>query len=230
MNNWPNIIQSLCYPSSCLLCGNPGLPGLDLCLECKLDLPFNDRACVCCGNPLGLISDPLCGQCQSSHPPFDTTHALFCYEGPIPHLIQSLKFRKEFACARLLGTLMTEKLKVIALRPQLLIPVPLHPNRYRERGFNQAIEISRHISRNLNIPLAANLCIRQRITPPQTSLDKKQRKTNLRNAFRLAKPINVRHVAIIDDVVTTGATVTELAKILNKAGVKKTEIWCSARA
>lgn len=125
---------------------------------------------------------------------------------------------------------MTEKFKAIAPKPQLLIPVPLHPKRYRERGFNQAIEISRHLSSNLNIPLAMNLCVRHRITPPQTSLGKKERKTNLRNAFRLAAPIATDHVAIIDDIVTTGATVTELTKTLKKAGVKRTEIWCIARA
>lgn len=112
----------------------------------------------------------------------------------------------------------------------MLIPVPLHPRRFRQRGFNQAVEIAKPISRRLNIPLNTHCCVRTRYTTPQFELPAKQRIKNLKNAFVVNNPPNVNHIAIIDDIVTTATTVNELAMQFRKSGVEKVDIWSFARA
>ncbi len=116
------------------------------------------------------------------------------------------------------------------MHPQLIVPVPLHPTRFQQRGFNQAIEIARPISKNLGIPIAPKLCVRSRETPAQSGLSARQRAINIKHAFEIGQAVEVDHVAILDDVVTTGATVTELSRVLRNAGIKKIEIWACARA
>ena len=115
--------------------------------------------------------------------------------------------------------------------PQALIPMPLHPRRQRERGFNQALEITKSISRHLDIPIIKNAVIRSKNTLSQTTLSAKERKKNMRQVFELTdKTIQYHHVAIIDDVVTTGVTVNELAKTLKRANIDQIDIWACARA
>jgi ComF family protein len=155
---------------------------------------------------------------------------LFRYEEPVRHLIHSLKFRARYPCGRLLGILMAEQMATLKEKPCAIMPVPLHPSRYRRRGFNQAIEIARTVSRRLDIPLDLHSCHRIRPTVAQVELPAKQRRKNLRNAFAVKTPIEHQHVAILDDVVTTGATVTELAGALRRAGVIRVDIWACARA
>ena len=113
--------------------------------------------------------------------------------------------------------------------PECIIPVPLHPQRLRVRGFNQALELARIIAKQLNIPLNYSLCQRDKSTPFQSGLSAKQRKQNLKNAFIVTKPHAYKHVAIFDDVVTTGTTVNELAKQLKNSGVETIEVWAIAR-
>ncbi len=125
---------------------------------------------------------------------------------------------------------MADKLAALDPKPELLIPVPLHKHRYRQRQFNQATEIARPISQQLGIPLNLNACVRVRDTKPQFDLPAKQRKKNLRKAFAMKNAIHADHVAIIDDVVTTGNTVNEFAKLVRRSGVGKIDIWSFARA
>ncbi|MEI6544888.1 MAG: ComF family protein [Methylococcales bacterium] len=146
------------------------------------------------------------------------------------HLITSLKYRAQTRNARLLGLLLANHLKENAQRPDLIIPVPLHKVRYRERGFNQTIEIASIISQTLNIPLDLSGCIRTENTPHQVALNAQQRQTNIKNAFTIIKPISAQHIAIVDDVMTTGATVNELANSLKRAGVNRIDIWTCAKA
>lgn len=115
-------------------------------------------------------------------------------------------------------------------KPELIIPVPLHTSRYRERGYNQSLEIARTLSSRIAVPVDYRSCIRTHATQPQTELTAKERRRNMKRAFTLAKPVNASHVAILDDVATTGATVNELAKALRKAGVKRIDVWVCARA
>jgi len=172
----------------------------------------------------------LCGQCLSKPPAFDASYAPFIYQDAMRHLITTLKFGTDYKNARLLGQLLAEHLKQCPDKPDAIIPVPLHKARYIERGFNQSIEIARTVAKELDIALDLNSCQRTRNTPQQTRLTAKQRRKNIRNAFAVVKPISARHVAILDDVMTTGSTVRELAAVLKKAGVGRVDVWVCARA
>lgn len=152
------------------------------------------------------------------------------HQGAIRHLIGNLKFRADYKNASLLGLLLADHLKQTAELPDLILPTPLHKARYRERGFNQSIEIARTVAQVLQIPLDLTSCKRHRDTPHQTQLPAKIRRKNLKNAFSVVKPIQVRHIAILDDVMTTGSTAHELANVLKKAGASRVDIWVCARA
>ncbi|NJD05614.1 MAG: ComF family protein [Methylococcaceae bacterium] len=231
MNKWLESIQEWLYPGSCLLCGGPGSDRLDLCSACRADLPVILHACARCGIPLEAeFGGAVCGACLKKPPAMDSTVALFRYEEPLRLLIHELKFRHQLAVARLLGELLAASMARRETAPQVLIPVPLHPRRFRERGFNQSTEIARIVSRRLGIPLDSRSCCRIRLTAPQTTLPAEQRRRNIRNAFRIDGRPNFGHAAIVDDIVTTGATVNELARTLRRAGARRIEVWAIARA
>ncbi|MCW8972512.1 MAG: phosphoribosyltransferase family protein [Gammaproteobacteria bacterium] len=146
------------------------------------------------------------------------------------HLLQRLKFNHRLELAPLLGGLMAEAVQEVAgTLPELLLPVPLSPARIGERGYNQALELARIVSSRLATPLDWQHCQRVRHTVAQTSLKRDERQSNLRGAFAVRGELP-SHVAIIDDVVTTGATVSEFAKTLRQAGVREVEVWACARA
>jgi ComF family protein len=195
-------------------------------------LPRNNLCCYRCAEILETpVTTPvLCGRCLSRQPAFDETYAPFIHQGAIRHLIGTLKFSSNYKNARLLGMLLADHLKQTAERPNLILPVPLHKTRYRQRGFNQAIEIARTVAKELQIPLDVTSCSRHRDTPHQTQLPAKKRQKNLKNAFSVIKPIHARHIAILDDVMTTGSTAHELAYVLKKAGVGRVDVWVCARA
>lgn len=232
VNNWLDIIQNYLLPTTCLLCNNPGMDNQDLCEPCLLSLTRNYHCCYRCAEifETNVLSPVLCGHCLSQPPAFDETHAPFIYDDNIGHLIRTLKFNRHYPNARLLGTLLAESLSTSIELPELIIPVPLHPSQYRRRGFNQALEIAKAVAKQLAIPLDFNNCKRHRVTPSQSSLTAKQRRKNLRNVFSITKPLNCQHVAIVDDVMTTGTTVNELAKVLKKSGIQRVDVWVCARA
>ncbi len=225
-----SIIQDWLFPPTCLLCGDAGTAGRDLCLACFASLPFNLPACPRCALPLPFETGIPCGYCQKHPPAYDRSLALFRYEEPVRHLIHALKFQARYSCARLMGDLLADKLVDLEEKPGAIIPVPLHPSRYRERGYNQSLEIARTLSNRLDIPLDYQSCTRVHATQAQTELTAVQRRRNIKNAFAIAKPLTATHVAILDDVVTTGATVNELAKVLRKAGAGRIDVWACARA
>lgn len=228
--NWLKIVRNSLYPPRCVLCGRPGDGGMDLCQGCRDELPFNHRCCLRCGIPLE-ISGTVCGPCNRRPPPFIRSHIPFRYEAPLNYLLRQLKFHQKLHLAPLLGGMIAA---TISGRdeplPQCLLPVPLHPGRLQERGYNQSLELARPLSRLLDIPIEHRLCSRERATLAQTSLQGAERRRNLRGAFLVAKGKLPRHVAIVDDVVTTGTTVLELASTLRKAGVEEVEVWACARA
>ncbi len=232
MYNWLNIIQYSLLPPTCILCGNTGWQHLDLCYSCYTQLPKNSQCCYHCARPLKIPAhlSPLCGNCLSHPPAFDATYAPFLHHGAIRYLIAGLKFNSEFKNARLLGLLLAESLKQSAHTPDCIMPVPLHKARYRQRGFNQVIEIAKVAGNALQIPVDVSSCVRHRDTPHQTGLTGKQRSINVKNAFSVVKPIQARHIAIIDDVMTRGATVHELAAVLKTAGATRVDVWVCARA
>lgn len=216
-NMWPNI---------CICCAQRSDHSYDLCSDCEQSLPWLDLTCQQCGVAL-KSNELICGQCLQQPPYFDRTLALFHYQAPISHWITQLKFKRQLIYARLLGQLMAKALKLPL--PDLLIPVPLHPKRLKQRGFNQALEIAKSLSKQTQIPIARFNCRRRKHTQAQTELNWQQRQTNLKNAFSIKKPLTANAVAIVDDVMTTGATVNALAKQLKQQGVEHVQVLVPAR-
>jgi ComF family protein len=220
------------WPPRCALCGQPGRENLDLCAGCEGDLPLNDNACEHCAEPLptdhsGLA---LCGRCLQRPPVFDACFAPFRYAFPVDRMIQGLKYRRELVYGRILGKLLARHLARRETRPELVIPVPLGLARYRERGFNQARELALPVCKSLGLTLNSAGVARHRETQEQASLDRKERLKNTQHAFALTAPLTARHVALVDDVVTTGSTANEISKLLRAAGVEWIEVWAVARA
>ena len=232
VNNWLNIIQHSLIPPTCILCGSAGFDYQDICQGCFNDLTRNIHRCYCCAEIFEspITSPRLCGHCISRPPIFDETHAPFIHQSIIRYLITTLKFNRQYKNARLLASLLVSHINKTAEMPDLIIPVPLHKQRFHERGFNQSLEIALILSKQLNVPLNNTSCIRHRNTPHQINLHAKQRKNNIKNAFKIISPITADHVVILDDVMTTGSTVNELAKVLKKAGVTRVDVWVCARA
>lgn len=229
--HWLESLQAVLYPPTCVLCRAPGAEGLDLCVGCSEHLPHNPSACDRCALPLPPgQGGGVCGRCQRAPPPYDRCHGAFLYREPISRLIGGLKFQGRLHQGRLLGELLARSLQGPTLsRPELLIPVPLHPERIRARGYNQALEIARWVARALDLPLDARSCRRIRATTAQSDLPLEERRRNLRGAFALVRPLQARHVALLDDVVTSGATVSELTGVLKRAGVAQVDVWAVAR-
>jgi len=172
----------------------------------------------------------VCGVCQKNPPHYNTSLIPRLYASPIKQLITEFKFHNNLSYAPLLAQSFVNSVRQNQRRlPGCIIPVPLHEQRLRERGFNQALELARLIARQLEIPLYHSLCVRNKATPFQSGLSAKQRKQNLKNAFHIIKTPPHTHVAIFDDVVTTGSTVNELARQLKKEGVEIIEVWAIAR-
>jgi ComF family protein len=190
------------------------------------------NACTQCSTPLPAhAEDSRCGHCQQRPPAFDTTTALFHYQPPVDYLIKQLKFANELAIIPLLSALLSARLTTRAAPlPSLLVPVPLHHTRLRERGFNQATELARRVGRELGIRTDQHLCKRNRKTEPQSLLSPNARRLNMRNAFSMQRELPSGHIAIIDDVMTTGHTGNELARVLKQAGAERVEVWVIARA
>ena len=225
-------LQTLLFPPTCRLCGavSGDVPGL--CMPCLADAPWIMTACPCCGRALPATQDAQhCGRCQQRTPAFDATTALFHYRPPIDYLVKRMKFAGELALVPVLASLLAARLRTrAAALPELLIPVPLHAQRLRERGFNQATELARRLGRELNLETGLHCCQRHRNTQPQSLLSPTARRINLRNAFSVRNTPRARHVAIVDDVMTTGQTSNELARVLKQAGVERVEVWVVARA
>ena len=218
------------FPPTCLLCGAPGHEELDLCPGCLGDLRRNHPACPRCALPLPTDAPAgiPCGRCQRRPPPYDRCLAPFLYASPLDGLITDLKYGGRLAAARVLGALLAREMDAEGL-PDLLVPVPLHPRRLRERGFNQALEVARVLASEKGLRLDPRVCARVRDTPHQTGLDARTRRRNLRGAFVAAPRVRGLRLALVDDVVTTGATAEALAQTCRRAGVARVEVWALAR-
>ncbi|MGE5154249.1 MAG: ComF family protein [Bdellovibrio bacteriovorus] len=220
------------FPPTCMLCGAPGVGDLDLCAGCAAELPWNRHACARCALPLDGTGYPglLCGSCQRRAPRYDRCIAALRYATPVPALVGAAKFRGRLNAARLLGQVLAEAVRGAGEPlPEVLVPVPLHRARLAERGYNQALEIARVLGRVLALPMDDGCCERILATLPQAGLDEAKRRHNIRGAFRARSPLGWRHLAIVDDVVTTGSTVEELARVLRRAGAERIAVWAVAR-
>lgn len=226
--NWPLWLLRRLLPCHCRLCQAPDPSDLGLCAGCLNDLPGLTHACSRCARPLPPHqADPTCGACQSHPPAFDRCIALFPYAAPLDGLLLQLKFGQAVHLARPFAALLAVRVQSEA-PPDCILPVPLHPRRQRERGFNQAIEIARPLARRLGCTLDLDTCVRTRATPPQTRLSARQRRRNLRGAFTLTRA-PARHIVLLDDVMTTGSTLNELATLLRRGGAERIDVWVCAR-
>ncbi len=219
------------YPAHCLLCGDAGVRGRDICRACFGELPWNRRPCPRCAAPLPPdAEDRLCGNCLKSLPAWDEAKSPLTYGYPVDRLIQRFKFDGDLPVGRLLAELLADYLAAGSERPDCIVPMPLHPARLRERGFNQAVELALPVGKRLKRPVRLDLCARVRATDVQSKLDAAERKKNLRDAFAVKHPVDGKHIAILDDVVTTGTTVESLTRTLKDAGAREVSVWCVARA
>jgi ComF family protein len=228
-------LLAVIYPPICLLCGGQGQlingVAVDICEACQLALPHNELCCGRCGIPLPQ-SAVTCGSCLQKPPSFDSLYAPYLYQDGIRELLLTLKFGQKLSHARLLGGLMSERLAHAGITelPDAIVPVPLHSGRQRERGYNQALELLRLVASDHGLAINHHLVARCAATNKQTRLSAAERRNNLRGAFVVAEGAVVpRHLVIFDDVVTTGATVTELAKTLKRAGAERVDVWAIAR-
>jgi len=229
--NWLKITQRCLTPSFCLLCGHAAAHDL-LCSTCRDSLPLADSRCQRCAVHLPAQGATLCGHCISKPPPQDAAYSAFRYLPPIRALLHDLKYSHRLHLANWLSDRFCETLTAChyPLQVESLIPVPLHPNRQRLRGFNQATELARRISQTFKLKLEFDCIQRQHPTPKQTGLNMRDRKHNLRGVFKLDNKKLPTSCALVDDVVTTGATSQELAALLKTNGVQHVEIWSIARA
>jgi len=230
VDDWGAHLLHRLLPLRCLLCGAVGAGGLDLCVNCKTDLPRNVLCCSCCALPLETKA-VLCGRCLKHEPAFTAAFVPFRYSAPLDELEARFKFGKDLAAGQLLAQLFIESMQQHNNQmPALIVPVPLHPMRLRERGYNQALELAKPIARQLKIPLDAHLLHRARHTIAQTGLDARERRRNLRGAFTVTTKVSLpSHVALLDDVMTTGATLRECALALKRAGARSVSVWAVAR-
>ncbi|MBC3420725.1 double zinc ribbon domain-containing protein [Pseudomonas wayambapalatensis] len=238
MHCQPNI-KSLVYKwinikQFCLLCDEPAQQAYPLCPACEHELPWLDEHCTRCALPLAMRA-MTCGQCSRRPPPFEQVIAPWHYGYPLDTAISRFKHRSQWPLGRLLADLLAQALQHRydegLTKPDQLLPVPLAARRLRQRGFNQAAMLARWLSSQLHIPCDERVLLRPRDTAAQQTLDAKARWRNLRQAFAIAPhaALDGCHVALVDDVLTTGATARALASLLRKAGARRVDVYCLAR-
>jgi ComF family protein len=228
--NFKQIGHFFALKQPCLLCKNPLGEQFGFCNDCFAELPWHHAPhCPQCA----LITDgSICGQCIKSAPAFDSTISVLTYEFPANALLQHYKYQQAHYLAHTFGDLLANHLaihqpKISAV--DLVIPMPMHPTRLKERGFNQALEIARIVANTHQLPLDFESAYRIKLTPPQATLPLKERVKNMQNVFQCKRDLNGFNIAIIDDVMTSGASLNALAKTLKKAGANKVECWVIAR-
>lgn len=222
---------NLLFPQPvCWSCGLPHEGSRQLCATCADGIQFIHHPCTLCG-----LSHPdtfgVCKKCQLNPPLWDDMRAPLLYQTPIRQLIQALKFSAKINHLSDLAELVLPVFNALPQKPDLIVPVPLHKSRFIERGFNQSLELAKIFSQTLNIDLNQRLLQRALNTPPQSGLTAHKRRQNIKNAFAATSKIaDHHHIAILDDVITTGSTVSEITRVCRRQGVGKISIWALARA
>ncbi len=213
------------FRKRCLLCG--AASDGNMCPSCLGSLPqLPLHLCKVCALP--AAESLVCGKCLANPPAFDRTIASLSYAFPVDALVHSLKYQRNLSIAPVLADLLVTRIDGIAL-PDFIVPMPLHSARVRERGFNQTLEIARRVAKVTGIALLPAACRRIKNTPSQTGLPWKEREQNIKGAFMCEADLAGKRIAILDDVMTTGATLNELAKILRKSGATHVDGWVVAR-
>ena len=219
-------IERILPAQPCVLCGSMSRNGL-WCAACDATLPYlNMPHCPVCALP--TPDGEVCGHCLAHPPLFTRTTAVFGYAFPLDKLIQAMKYGEQFAMAHAFAGKLAQCIAKNAL-PDYVLPMPLHPAKLRERGFNQSLLLAAKIAREHHLKLLPVVCQRVRDTPPQSALPWKERKSNMRNAFRCDMDLTGKRVALVDDVLTTGASLNALAKAVQKRGACEISTWVVAR-
>lgn len=218
------------------MCGLPSGAG-NLCPPCAGDLPRAISACALCGLELEGENDGICGECLQHPPPWNRVVAALLYRFPVDVLVQRFKFSRNMACGNALARELEHRLLSghnvrEDSRPDVIVPVPLHHARHAKRSFNQSDVVARHLGRRFDIPVENRLLSRVRRTHPQSGLDARSRRKNTRGAFHCHYPRakGIRHAALLDDVMTTGATLEACTRELKRSGIRDISIWVVARA
>ena len=230
-------LKQVLFRQNCVLCNAninaPQASNHAVCRPCLNDLPWHPtNSCPQCGL---TSSGMVCGRCLNSPPDFDATKAIFLYAYPVDVMMQRYKYGNMLNLGNTFGDFLTEKVNVedCLKNIDLIIPMPMHPQRLKERGFNQALEIAKVLTKDCKEKLDYNSVERQTLTPPQASLPLKERIKNIKGAFKVKADkldkLQGKRIAIIDDVMTTGASLNELAKTLKKAGASHVECWVVVR-
>ncbi|MFC6336916.1 ComF family protein [Pseudomonas sp. CCM 7891] len=219
----------------CLICDEPTETTQSICNACETELPWLMDQCAVCALPLPM-EGLICGQCQQRPPAFKQVTAPWTYSFPIDSLISRFKHQAKWPLGHLLAHLLGQFLQDLFEnaeldRPDYLLPVPMARKRLQERGYNQASMLAHWLSKDLGIPVEEHLLLRPHETLAQQDLDAKTRKLNLLKAFALndSDQVQGRHLALVDDVLTTGATVDSLARLLINAGARQVDVYCLAR-
>ncbi|MBK3435034.1 ribose-phosphate pyrophosphokinase [Pseudomonas sp. DD1] len=220
---------------TCLICDEATDSPSTVCNACELDLPWLTDGCRVCALPLPM-SGLICGECQRSPPAFHQVTAPWTYGFPVDSLISRFKHQGKWPLGHLLANLLGQCLQdgfdnAELTRPDRLLPVPMAAKRLRQRGYNQAAMLARWLSQDLDLALDEHVLLRPQDTIAQQQLAAKQRQRNLLKAFALAPDAQVRgqHLALVDDVLTTGATAHSLARLLLHAGARQVDVYCLAR-
>lgn len=221
------ITQYFRLPSICILCHQFHNNSLAVCADCiHLFQPLGFK-CQYCAHPLPESTFLTCGHCIQQRPHFNQAFVQYRFEEPLRSLLHEFKYHGGFYLNSLFVHLMLNALPK-SIKPDCLIPVPMHPTRLKQRGFNQSALLTRALAHHLNLPYDLGYCIKKVNTAAQVDLNREQRKKNLRHSFEVIKS-PLQHVILIDDLLTTGSTANELALTLKQAGVKRVDVWCCAR-
>ncbi len=215
------------YFDHCFLCREHCDSRMGICAGCYQDLPWLGHHCQRCALPLYSVEQTLCAHCLRQPPHFSQIQALFSYRFPLDRLISRIKYNRQANLLGPLAVMMQQQLRHLP-RPDLLLPVPIHRHSFRQRGFNQAQLLAELLSKMLQIPCDRHSLRKRVATTQQMKLSREERRRNLSGAFSCA-PLQARYVVLVDDVMTTGTTLDELARMLRQQGVERVDGWVLTR-
>lgn len=225
----PGGLSALLAEQDCALCG--AITTRPICSACAADfLALPAQICPVCALP--SLNRAVCGRCLRHPPQFDATIAAFAYAPPLDQALQAYKYRHALGLTHFLSALLDQALDASGhsgAPPDVIVPMPLAPSRLAERGFNQALELARPIAKRRGVRLVSNLAVRLHDTPAQASLPWKERARNIRDVFACTLRVDGLRIALVDDVMTTGATLNELARVIKQAGATHVTNWVVAR-
>lgn len=229
LKHWQSITHYLSMQGACVLCQTSTKNPTMLCSFCNSLLQIIPYSCARCSLPLPTEQFHLCGNCIRHPPSYDKIYTHYIFVEPLRSLIHQYKYHHALHLRRLLMHWLLEAWSPEMRTADCIIPVPMHPSRLKQRGFNQSTELAKRLAKTLNLPFEQSLCRKIKPTVPQVGLNAQQRQHNLRNSFQ-TQATTYQHILVIDDLVTTGITADLIASSLKEQGVKRVDIWCCARA